>query len=274
MSVLKNTSPKLIVFSAAVIILLIVAALAPLIVPHDPYAQDLSQALLNPNSAHLLGTDRFGRDIFARVLMGAQTSIYSTLVLVFFTSVIGIFVGVAAAWFGGIIDSLLMRTSDVFLAFPALIFAIAVAAVLGGGIQNAILALVAISWPKYARIARSLSLEQKGELYISAAKVGGASDFQIIFIEILPNIIGPLLVTSVLDIGTMMMELAALSFLGLGAQPPIAEWGSMMSDNRNLLQIAPWTVFGPGLAIFICIAIFNLFGDSLRDRIDPKRRKK
>lgn len=220
---LKNTSPKLIVFSAAVIILLIVTALAPLIVPHDPYAQDLSQALLNPSSAHLLGTDRFGRDIFARVLMGAQTSIYSTLVLVFFTSVIGIFVGVAAAWFGGIIDSVLMRTSDVFLAFPALIFAIAVAAVLGGGIQNAVLALVAISWPKYARIARSLSLEQKSEFYISAAKVGGASDFQIIFIEILPNIIGPLLVTSVLDIGTMMMELAALSFLGLGAQPPIAE---------------------------------------------------
>ena len=159
------------------------------------------------------------------------------------------------------------------LAFPGLVFALAIAAVLGGGVMNAVIALAAISWPKYARIARGLTLAQKNEPYLKATRLAGCGTAQLVFKHILPNIAGPLLVTAMLDIGTMMMELAGLSFLGLGAQPPMAEWGSMMSDNRNLLQTAPWTVIAPGLAIFVTVMIFNLLGDTVRDFMDPSHRK-
>lgn len=188
-------------------------------------------------------------------------------------AVIGTLVGMLAGWRGGKLDTVLMRTSDVFLAFPGLVFALAVAGVLGGGMHNAVIALVAISWPKYARIARGLTLTQKNATYLKAARLSGCITGQLIAKHVLPNIVGPLLVTAVLDIGTMMMELAGLSFLGLGAQPPAAEWGSMMSDNRNLLQTSPWTVIAPGIAIFITVMIFNLLGDTLRDWMDPDHRR-
>ena len=163
-----------------------------------------------------------------------------------------------------------MRISDIFLAFPGLVFALALAAVLGGGIHNAVIALAAISWPKYARIARSQTLSQKDSLYLDAARISGCSTFTLIMRHILPNIFGPILVTAMLDIGTMMMELAGLSFLGLGAKPPVAEWGSMMSDTRNLLTTQPWVTLSPGFAIFLSVAVFNLLGDSIRDWLDPK----
>ena len=146
------------------------------------------------------------------------------------------------------------------------------AGVLGGGMQNAVIALAAISWPKYARIARGLTLAQKDATYLAAARLSACTDAQLIFRHILHNIVGPILVTAMLDIGTMMMELAGLSFLGLGAQPPLAEWGSMMSGNRNLLQTAPWTILAPGVAIFVTVMIFNLLGDTIRDWIDPAHR--
>jgi len=171
-----------------------------------------------------------------------------------------------------VLDTVLMRASDVFLAFPGLVFALAVAGVLGGGMQNAVIALAAISWPKYARIARGLTLAQKDATYLAAARLSACTDAQLIFRHILHNIAGPILVTAMLDIGTMMMELAGLSFLGLGAQPPLAEWGSMMSGNRNLLQTAPWTILAPGVAIFVTVMIFNLLGDTIRDWIDPAHR--
>ncbi len=249
-----------------------VAVLAGVVAPYDPYAQDLSQALLAPSADHLAGTDRYGRDLFSRILVGAQLSLLSTFSLVVIVSVLGTAVGMVAGMRGGKLDTVLMRTSDVFLAFPGLVFALAVAAALGGGMQNAVIALAAISWPKYARISRGLTLAQRQRTYFAAARISGCSTAQIIVRHVLPNIAGPVLVTAVLDIGTMMMELAGLSFLGLGAQPPLAEWGSMMSESRSLLQTAPWTVLGPGMAIFLVVVVFNLLGDFLRDWLDPQQR--
>lgn len=167
-----------------------------------------------------------------------------------------------------------MRFSDMFLAFPGMVLALAVAGVLGGGIHNAIFALAAISWPKYARLVRGLTMTQKEATYIMAAKLSGSRTGKILWKHILPNIAGTIVVTAVLDIGTMMMELAGLSFLGLGVKPPMAEWGSMINDGRSMLQIAPWMVLAPGMAIFITVMIFNLLGDTMRDYLDPKQRKK
>lgn len=268
----ESTTLRLAVLVALAAAVVLVAALASLIVPCDPYAQDLSMALRAPGPGHLLGTDRYGRDLLSRIIMGGQSSIFSTFALVVLVSVIGTSVGVACGWRGGVLDTVLMRASDVFLAFPGLVFALAVAGVLGGGMQNAVIALAAISWPKYARIARGLTLAQKDATYLAAARLSACTDAQLIFRHILHNIVGPILVTAMLDIGTMMMELAGLSFLGLGAQPPLAEWGSMMSGNRNLLQTAPWTILAPGVAIFVTVMIFNLLGDTIRDWIDPAHR--
>ena len=227
-----------------------------------------------PGPEHLLGTDRYGRDMFSRILTGGTTSIFSTLILVSITTVPGTFVGIICGWRGGFVDAFLMRISDLFLAFPSLVFALAVAGVLGGGVQNAVLALAVVSWPKFARLARGLTLAQKEAPYIMAARLSGSSTPALLLRHILPNIAGPVLVTAVLDIGTMMMELAGLSFLGLGVQPPAAEWGSMINEGRSLLQIAPWMSLAPGAAIFVTVLIFNLLGDTLRDYLDPEHKKK
>ena len=264
---------RLIIFIALAVILLLCSIFASYLTPYDPYLQDLSNAKAAPSMEHLLGTDRYGRDMLSRVIIGSRTSIFSTLILVAIITAIGTAIGVICGWFGKWIDVVLMRISDMFLAFPGLVFALAVAGVLGGGLHNAIIALAAISWPKYARIARSQTLAQKETVYLRAAKISGCSTVKIVFKHILPNIMGPILVTSMLDIGTMMMELAGLSFLGLGAKPPTAEWGSMMSDTRSLITIVPWVTLAPGIAIFISVMIFNLLGDTIRDFADPKNRE-
>ena len=268
----NHLKAKLIFFTILVGILLLIAAFAKHLCPYDPYAQDLLQAMKAPSAEHILGTDRYGRDMFSRVLVGSTTSIYATLLLVVIVTVSGTVIGILCGWFGGILDTILMRISDLFLAFPSLVFALAVAGVLGGGIQNAVIALAVIGWPKFARLSRGLTLSQKDAPYLMAVRMSGSSVPKILFKHILPNIAGPILVTAVLDIGTMMMELAGLSFLGLGVQPPTAEWGSMINDGRSMLQIAPWMVLAPGAAIFITVMIFNLFGDTLRDYLDPKQK--
>ena len=265
---------KLYFFIFLTLLLLLAAAFAKHICPYDPYAQDLLQAQKPPSLAHIMGTDRYGRDMFSRVLVGSTTSIYATLLLVCIVTVAGTVIGMICGWIGGLADTILMRISDLFLAFPSLVFALAVAGVLGGGIQNAVIALAVIGWPKYARLARGLTLTQKDMPYLMAVRLSGSGTCKIIFKHILPNIFGSILITSVLDIGTMMMELAGLSFLGLGVQPPMAEWGSMINDGRSMLQISPWMVLAPGLAIFITVMIFNLLGDTLRDYMDPKQRNK
>lgn len=269
----NNTKLKLIVLFIFVLGLLIVAALASYLVPYDPYEQDLNNALQPPDRVHILGTDRYGRDLLSRVIMGAQTTIYSALFLVAFITVIGTAIGMVCGYYGGILDSVVMRIADIFLAFPGMVFAIAVAGVTGGGILNAIIALACISWPKFARLSRSQVIMMKNMDYIAAARLAGSSTGAIMIRHILPNIIGSVLITAVLDIGTMIMELAGLSFLGLGAASPTAEWGSMMSNGRSMIQTAPWVILAPGAAIFITVVLFNLLGDTVRDVLDPKQKK-
>ena len=264
---------KLISFAALAATLLLITIFAKYICPYDPYAQDLSQAMQPPSATHPMGTDTYGRDMLSRVLIGAQTSISSTFALVAIITVFGTIVGIFCGYYGGVVDSVMMRISDICLAFPGLVFAMAVAAILNGGVQNAVIALALISWPKYSRIARSQTLSIKELPYIQASRLAGDTAIQMIFRHVLPNIIGPVLVTSMLDIGTMMMEIAGLSFLGLGAQTPVAEWGSMMSSGRSMLQTYPWIVLSPGAAIFVSVVIFNLLGDTIRDYMDPRNSR-
>ena len=199
---------RLIFFLILVAILLLVTLFANQIAPYDPYAQDLSRSMLPPSPEHWMGTDRYGRDLFSRVLVGAQTSIFATLALVGVISLFGTVVGTLCGYYGGALDSVVMRISDVCLAFPGLVFALAIAALLGGGVSNAVLALAVISWPKYARVARSQTLALKNSSFVAAARLSGSTSGQMILRHILPNILGPILVTAMLDIGTMMMELA------------------------------------------------------------------
>ena len=269
----NHTKTRLVVFLILAAGLLLTAVFAQQICPYDPNAQDTSISLQPPSAAHPAGTDRFGRDMFSRILVGLQTSVLATLSLVVIITLVGTVLGVLCGYYEGVLDSVVMRISDVCLAFPGLVFALAIAALLNGGLHNAVLALAVISWPKYARIARSQTLAQKSTNYIAAAKLAGSSSRQIIVKHILPNCAGPILVTAMLDIGTMLMELAGLSFLGLGAQPPTAELGNMMSGGRSMLQTYPWVILGPGIAIFIVVVIFNLLGDTVRDYLDPRNSR-
>ena len=269
----SHTKQRLCIFLGLVILLMLVALFSEQLAPYDPYAQNLDEAMQPPSARHIMGTDRHGRDMFSRVLAGGKTSIYATLALVAAISVFGTVVGTLCGYYGGKVDSIVMRISDVCLAFPGLVFAMAVAALLGGGIGNAVLALAVISWPKYSRVARSQTLALKSSPFIHAARLSGNSSTRIILWHILPNILGPILVTAMLDIGTMMMELAGLSFLGLGAKPPMAEWGNMMSSGRSMLQMYPWIVLSPGIGIFLSVVLFNLLGDTVRDYLDPRNSR-
>ena len=260
-SIRRGVRTRLVIFGTLALLLILFSAFSAYLTPYDPYLQDLSQAKAPPSAEHLLGTDRYGRDM-----------LFSTLLLVAAVTVLGTAVGLCGGFFGGWADAVLMRVSDIFLAFPGLVFALAVAGALGGGLHNAILALAAVSWPKYARLARSQTLARREAPWMRAARLSGSGTAGLLLRHMLPNILGPILVTAVLDIGTMMMELAALSFLGLGARPPIAEWGSMMSDARSLMTTSPWITFSPGIAIFVSVMIFNLLGDAVRDYADPKNR--
>ena len=263
-------STRLWILLSLAVLLVLGAVFAEKLCPYDPYAQDLSRALLPPDANHWMGTDTYGRDMLSRVIIGGRASILSTLALVAVTAIAGTVAGVLCGYCGGMLDTIVMRISDICLAFPGLVFAMAVAAVLGGGIQNAVIALALVSWPKYSRIARSQTLSIKRAPYVQAAILAGDSPAQLMRRHIFPNILGAVLVTAMLDIGTMMMELAGLSFLGLGAQIPTAEWGSMMSGGRSMLTTYPWVVLSPGLAIFVSVTVFNLLGDTVRDQLDPR----
>ena len=269
-----RTTLKLCFFLILVAGLLFVACFGQYIVPYDPYAQDLSNALQPPSGSHLLGTDRYGRDLFSRIIIGAQTTVFSALALVAVITIVGTVIGVICGYVGGWIDSLIMRISDIFLAFPEMVFAIAIAGVLNGGIWSAAIAVGLIAWPRYARVARSQVLAMKNHQYMNAAKLMGTRWYKVILKHIMPNILGPIVVTAALDVGAMIMNLAGLSYLGLGVVPPTPEWGSMMSEGRSMLQTSPWIVLAPGLAIFITVIIFNLLGDTVRDILDPKQTRR
>ena len=262
---------KLFPYVTAAGLIIFVAVFANFLTPFDPYAQDLSNALTPPNSQNFLGTDRYGRDVLSRVIVGSQTTLCASLILLATISIVGSLIGAICGYKGGKLDTILMRLSDVFLAFPQMVFAIAAAGALGGGLVNAAAALAIIGWPKYARIARGLVLSIRSMPWLAAAKMSGSSSTAILFVHVLPNIAGTIFVTAALDLGTIIMELAGLSFLGLGAMPPTAEWGAMMSNGRSMLQTAPWVILAPGTAIFVTVATFNLLGDKLRDVLSTQR---
>ena len=264
----RNKMFSLLVVAAIAIIL--VGILAPVIATHSPYESNLHDAFIAPNSEHIFGTDKLGRDIFSRVIYGTRISLSAALILVILIFTIGTTLGVIAGYFGGIIDTIIMRISDMMISFPGLVLAIAMAGIMGASVKNAIIAITVVSWTKYARLSRSLVLKIKETDYIRAAKVTGCKTIHIITRHIIPNIISTLIITATTDIGTMILELSALSFLGFGAQSPQAEWGLMLNEGRAYMVDCPWLMIYPGLAICIVVVVYNLLGDSLRDILDSR----
>ncbi|OOG86914.1 D-ala-D-ala transporter subunit [Pseudomonas sp. A25(2017)] len=263
---------KLFVFGALLLLLIILAAIfAPWLAPYEPNKIVFSQKLMAPNWAHWMGTDEFGRDILSRVLYGARTSLIIGVSVTLIAMLIGIPIGLVSGYFGGRIDTLLMRVSDVFLAFPPLLLPIAITAALGSGLANAMLAL-AVSWfPWYARIMRGAVVRVRSETYIHAARSMGVSHFRILLRHVLPNATTPVIVQGSMDFGYTILAAASLSFIGLGAKPPMVEWGLMAAASRSQLLENPWTVLFPGVAIFVLVLAVNLVGDGLRDVLDPKK---
>jgi peptide/nickel transport system permease protein len=257
-----------------VLALVVVAAFAPWIATHDPYAQNLAQRLLPPGSAgHWLGTDEFGRDIFSRIVYGARITLYIVALVAAIAAPIGLIVGTAAGYLGGWVDAALMRITDVFLAFPSLILALAFVAALGPGIENAVIAIALTSWPPYARIARAETLTIRNSDFIAVARIQGAGTGRILFRHVMPLCVSSLTVRVTLDMAGIILTAAGLGFLGLGAQPPMAEWGAMVSSGRRYILDQWWVATIPGLAIFIVSLAFNLLGDGLRDVLDPRQKK-
>ena len=256
--------------AVAAIAIILVGVFAPVIATHSPYESNLHDAFIAPNSEHIFGTDKLGRDIFSRVIYGTRISLSAALILVILIFTIGTTLGVIAGYFGGIIDTIIMRISDMMISFPGIVLAIAMAGIMGASVKNAVIAITVVSWTKYARLSRSLVLKIKETDYIRAAKVTGCKTIHIITRHIIPNIISTLIITATTDIGTMILELSALSFLGFGAQSPQAEWGLMLNEGRAYMVDCPWLMIYPGLAICIVVIVYNLLGDNLRDILDSR----
>ncbi len=250
--------------------LVVVAALAPLLAPYHPHAQDLANRLRPPGAAHWLGTDGFGRDILSRLLHGARLTLMIVLLVAATAPAAGLLIGTVAGYRGGWTDAVLMRITDIFLAFPKLILALAFVAALGPGIENAVIAIAITSWPPYARIARAETLTIRHADFISAARLQGASGPRIVLGHVVPLCLASLIVRVTLDMAGVILTAAGLGFLGLGAQPPLPEWGAMIAAGRQYVLEQWWVAAMPGLAIFIVSLGFNLLGDGLRDVLDPK----
>lgn len=265
-----KTNRAFAVTSVLVLCLLLIAIAAPVIAPYDPTHAAMKDAFLEPGAQHLFGTDKLGRDCFSRVLYGARASLTGVLLLVASVFVVGTTMGVVSGYFGGKVDMVIMRISDMMISFPGMILAIAIAGIMGGSLVNAVFALTIVSWTKYARLSRSMVLKVKRRDFVEAAIVNGGTPGHILWVHILPNILPMMVITAAADIGALMMELAGLSFLGFGSQPPAPEWGLMLNEGRQQLQTAPWLMFFPGLAIFVTVVVFNLWGDNLRDVLDPR----
>ena len=259
---------RLLIFLGLAGLLTLLSIFAPLLAPNDPNATNALHMNEAPSRAFPFGTDRYGRCICSRVLMGARTSIFSAVALVAATFVFGSVLGMLAGWFGGAADALVMRLADVLLAFPQMVLAIAVAGILGGGLFNAMLAMGVTGWTLYARLARAQVLALKEEAYVSAARLTGQGVLSILLTTLLPNMLGPLVVNASTQIGTMMIGIAGLSFLGIGVTEPQAEWGSMISGARAYLQLAPWAVLAPAGATILTVMVFNYLGDCVRDVLD------
>ena len=254
-----------------VTLLLLIALLAPWIAPHDPFVQNLSTRLQPPGTpGYWLGTDDFGRDILSRIIHGARITLYIIALVAVTAPVLGLLVGTVAGYFGGWIDAVLMRLTDIFLAFPRLILALALVAVLGPGIENAVLAIALTAWPPYARVARAETLTVRNSDYIAAIRLQGASAPRIIAGHVVPMCLPSVIIRVTLDMAGVILIAAGLGFLGLGVQPPLPEWGLMISSGRKFLFEQWWVATMPGLAIFLVSLGFNLLGDGLRDVLDPR----
>jgi ABC-type dipeptide/oligopeptide/nickel transport system permease subunit len=253
-----------------VIAIIAIAILAPVISPFDPYNQDLPNRLAPPSFPHILGLDEFGRDVFSRLLHGATISLLVGLEVVLLSLLIGVVVGTVSGYYGGKVDMIFMRLADIFLAFPSLVLAIGIMAVLGPSIFNVVLSLVVVSWPHYARVIRSQTITLKKMDFITAAIAIGASKKRILIRHIIPNTIPPIIILATLGMGSAILAEAGLSFLGLGVNPPTPSWGSMIASGRDYILQAPHIVIAPGLMITITVLAFNLLGDGLRDALDPR----
>ncbi|HET6946670.1 MAG TPA: nickel transporter permease [bacterium] len=260
--------------AGAIIAAIVVAAavLAPYFSPHDPIEQAFSDQLLAPSLAHPFGTDEFGRDIFSRVIYGARIALVVGVVADGIATLLGVILGVVSGYFGGRTDAWLMRIVDVLLAFPYLLLAMIVVAILGPSLVNAMVAIGVVYMPQFARVVRAAVLQVKEEDFVDAARAVGAGSSRILTRHVLPNVLSPIIVMATLTVGFMIVETAGLSFLGLGASPPTPEWGSMLATGRSFMLTAPWIATFPGVAILITVIGFNLIGDGMRDLLDPRLR--
>ena len=262
------------VFGLAIVIVLAVMALfAPWVATHDPLSQNLGAALQPPSAENWFGTDEYGRDIFSRIVYGSRISLYIVMLVSVIVAPIGLMIGMSAGYFGGWTDRILMRITDIFLSFPSLILALAFAAALGPGIENAVIAIALTAWPPIARLARAETLTTRSADYIAAARVSGASSPRILLAHVLPICIPSVVVRTTLNMSGIMLTAAGLGFLGLGAQPPSPEWGAMTSAGRRFMIDSWWVVTMPGMAILLVALAFNLFGDGLRDMLDPRQTR-
>lgn len=261
----KQIKSKIYLFTVFTVILIIISLLAPYLAPNDPMETNSNLIRIAPTWTHPLGTDSLGRCVLSRVLYGARISIFSALTLVIVSFIFGVAVGVVSGYYGGKLDNIIMRIIDSLLAFPEMVLAIAVAGILGGSLINAMIATGVTSWIGYARLARSYTMTLKNEAFVNAARINCFTDFQILKKHIVPNIIGALVVNASMQIGIMMISIAGLSFLGLGVTPPATEWGSMLSEARTYIQLAPWASLSPAIAIFISVFVFNGLGEAVRD---------
>jgi peptide/nickel transport system permease protein len=265
-------SPLNVVAIAIVAVFALAAVFAPLLAPADPLAQALGSRLEPPSAEHWLGTDQLGRDILSRLLYGSRISLLIGLVVVLSAGVFGTFVGTIAGYAGGLVDEGLMRFTEIFLAFPPLILAMAIAGALGPSLTNAIIAVAVVSWAVYARLARGQLISLRRREFVEAAHSIGASRTRILLRHLLPNAVAPLLIQASFDMGSAIIAAAGLSFIGFGAQPPTPEWGVMISEGRNFISTEPWLALFPGLAILFAVGALNLLGDGLRDALDPRLR--
>ncbi|MFP5108802.1 ABC transporter permease [Neobacillus sp. C211] len=258
--------------SLFILLLIIIAAIGPYMAPYDPYKPDYNVMLQGPSKEHIAGTDEYGRDIFSRLLAGARISLTVSFLSVFLGAIGGTLLGLISGYFGGWLDRLIMRSSDVMFAFPDILLAIAIVAILGPGLNNVVIAVAIFSVPSFARLVRGATLEAKETVFVEAAKSMGASHFRIMFQHILPETLGSLIVFISMRIGTAILAASSLSFLGLGASPETPDWGAMLSLGRDYLGTSTHVVMMPGIAIFLTVLAFNLVGDGLRDVLDPKTK--
>jgi dipeptide transport system permease protein len=260
-------------------IILLMAIFAPFVAPHAPDAQDRSVLLLPPvwmekgSTLFLLGTDAVGRDILSRLIFGARFSLFVGVVVVSISVISGVLIGLIAGYFGGKVDTVIMRVMDIILAFPSLLLALVLVAVLGPGLVNAMIAISLVNQPHFVRLTRAAVMIERGKDYVVGSKVAGAGTTRLMFLTILPNCLAPLIVQATLAFSAAILDAAALGFLGMGAQPPTPEWGTMLAEAREFIQRAWWVVTFPGLAILITVLAINLMGDGLRDALDPKLKR-